>query len=284
MVSRITTDDGVALWCRSVGSGSDVVLVPGAVVDADLERLATTGRQAVFFDSRNRGRSARVSDPAQAGFWREVADIEVVRSELGFETVALVGWSYVALVVARYALENPVRVTRQVLIAPPAPRSLGSLPAPVEPDVASLARLDQLQADGLDQADPVRWCEEWRGVWVGPHLSDPSVLQRFRSRPCEHPNEWPSHAVQAVAHVLVDLGSFDWTEDLGHCETPTLVLAGDLDQGGYDAAAEWVSALPGARLLALAGCGRFPWVEHPDRFFDAVGEFLGGGWPAGARR
>ncbi len=87
-----------------------------------------------------------------------------------------------------------------------------------------------------------------------------------------------------MAHVLVDLGAFDWTEELGRSETQTLVLAGEGDEGGCDAANQWVLALPRARILLFPGSGRFPWVEEPDRFFGEVGDFLGGRWPDGAHR
>ncbi len=94
------------------------------------------------------------------------------------------------------------------------------------------------------------------------------------ARPCECANEWPDNAAQAVAHVLVDLGRYDWHVELRDLELPVLVVVGDDDEAGVAAGEAWVLGLPDARGVVLPGVGRFPWVESPDRFFAEVNAFL----------
>jgi proline iminopeptidase len=280
----LETPDGVGLWYRQAGplQGASLV-VPGATVDADLDELTERHRVA-FYDSRNRGRSDAVSDPTRIGFDHEVDDAETVRRGLGIERTSWLGWSYLAGVVVRHALAHPVRVDRLVLVSPIGPAaSLGSdLVHDAEP--GGLARLDQLRAAGLDRDQPQRFCEEWRAVYLPLQVSDPASLQRMRSRPCEHPNEWPAHVTAALAHVFIALGDYDWRPELAALDVPALVVHGADDVGQRDAAVAWVTALPNARLLELDGVLRLPWLEAPQAFFGAVSEFLAGRWPAAARR
>lgn len=283
LAEHVVAGDGAALWCRSVGTDGEPLVVPGAVVDADLEPLAAH-RRVVFYDSRNRGRSDAVHDPARLGFGREVADAELVRAHAGLERTAWMGWSYLAGVVVRHALAHPVRVTRIVLVAPVGPASVLGSTTVFDAPPGGLARLDQLRAEGVDRRDPERFCAAWREVHLPLQVGDPATLARMRSHPCRWPNEWPDHVTAAVAHVLVDLGIYDWRSELGGLDLPVLVIHGTDDPGNREAAVGWVTALPDARLIELDGVRRLPWIEAPDRFFGLVGEFLDGGWPADARR
>ncbi len=51
---------------------------------------------------------------------------------------------------------------------------------------------------------------------------------------------------------------------------------------GIAAARAWTEALPDARLLLLSDADHLPWVEQPERFTAAVGEFFNGEWPRAA--
>lgn len=275
----IRATDGARLWCKVLGDGERTVVVPGAVLDQDLERLADVGRRIVFVDSRNRGRSSAVADPTRLGFHREVDDLDAVYEAFGIERASLIGWSYVGGVVTRYALTRPERVDRLVLVAPIAPSSDVALSPLPEPRPAELARLDQIRAGGDQQA----LCAAWRRAYIGPQLVDPALVDRLIEVACPHPNEWPDHVTRALAHVFVDLGLYDWRRELASFEVPTLVVEGD-GPNEADAGVAWVTSAPNVRLLRLAGALRHPWLEAPEAFFSSVGRFLGGDWPEGSRR
>lgn len=69
----------------------------------------------------------------------------------------------------------------------------------------------------------------------------------------------------------------DVTSLLGRVHTPTLVSVGELDPVTPVAAAEEiVAALPAgsARLEVVAGAGHFPWLDAPERYWDALRAFI----------
>lgn len=275
--------EGATLWFRREGGGERLpLIVPGAVVDDDLEPLAA-GRPVVYYDSRNRGRSAAVVDPARLGFWAEVADAEAVRAHTRIERASWLGWSYLAGVAVQHALNHPVRVDRLVLVSPIGPAAGVGTTMVFDAPAHGLAGLDQLRADGVDRKDPRRYCEAWHQVYDPAQVHDPAILARRRSRPCDHANEWPSVVTASLAHVFIDLGHYDWRPMLPRVEAPTLIIHG-ADDDNIESSEAWVAGLPDARLLVLDDARRWPWLEVPDVFFPAVEQFLGGTWPTAARR
>jgi pimeloyl-ACP methyl ester carboxylesterase len=157
---------------------------------------------------------------------------------------------------------------------------------PLEPNSAPpphlLARLDQLEADGLKQTDPAEHCREWRKIYVPRLLADPARFDDIRGDPCECPNEWPDHMMQAMAHIFLDLDEWDWRGQLSSVTAPTLVVYGLEDTMPLWAVKEWTDELPVARLVAMPAVGRMPWVERPEQFHSVVDTFLRGSWPAEA--
>jgi len=239
----------------------------------------------VFYDSRNRGRSDPVDDPARLGFGVEVRDLGAVRAWTSAPRVSVLGWSYLAGVAVRDALSHPDAVERLILVAPIAPHTSPDPGQGRDAPAGGLARLDQLRAAGVDRDDPQRFCEAWREVYLPLQLADPGAsFARVRSRPCEHPNEHPDRVVRSLAHVFVDLGIYDWRSEAAALERPVLVIVGGADEAGRDAGVEWVTTLPDARLLEVPGAYRLPWVERPDVFFAAAAAFRAGDWPPAARR
>ena len=108
-------------------------------------------------------------------------------------------------------------------------------------------------------------------------MGDPAAFDRLQAEPCACRNEWPDHVARALAHVFIDLGIYDWRDELRRLDVPTLVVHGEADQIPLRSAEEWRDALPAAQLLPLAGVGHFPWVEATDAFFGAVRTFLARG-------
>jgi 3-oxoadipate enol-lactonase len=71
------------------------------------------------------------------------------------------------------------------------------------------------------------------------------------------------------------VGGVDTTARLGQITAPTLVLAGELDQGTpVDMARTLAEGIPGARLQVLAAASHLGAVEQPDAFNAAVTAFV----------
>lgn len=265
----------VRLWTRVTGRGDRTVVVPCCGNAPDFAPLEVPGRRVVYYDARNRGRSDPVDDLALLGFEEEVSDLAMVCDELELERVSLLGWSYHAGVAARLALADRSRIDRLVLAAGIPLRSGVKAVAVPEPAPQVLARLDQLDADGLPESDPERWCEEWRRAYIPLRMGVPSAYERLVS-PCGLDNEHPRRVARSMVCVFAGLTNYDWSRELRGLDAPTLVCHGTADVDPIELAEEWLDALPDVRLLVLDGVGQYPWVEAPERFFHTVNRFLDG--------
>jgi pimeloyl-ACP methyl ester carboxylesterase len=62
---------------------------------------------------------------------------------------------------------------------------------------------------------------------------------------------------------------------LGRIACPTLIVAGELDFICGPAQAQPIaSSIPGSQLAMLPGCGHIPSIEAPERYRQAVADFL----------
>jgi pimeloyl-ACP methyl ester carboxylesterase len=68
--------------------------------------------------------------------------------------------------------------------------------------------------------------------------------------------------------------TFDLRPQLGKIETPTLIIAGELDPWAAEAAPELEAYLPNARAVVLPSVGHMPWIEDRERFRQELVEFL----------
>ena len=282
-----TTPDGVRLWYREVGRGSEVVLVNAAnYFAASLDALASDSRRVVTYDIRGRGRTDSVP-PAKMGILEfDAIDPDVIRQAVGAERVAMVGWSGGALSAYRYAERFPARVSRLVLLTPVGPRF-----SPWWEDMRrnSASRLDPaLQrrmaarvAAGEFAEDEVARCRA--GAWLGLRTNWPDSTQWYRAPDvCDSPNEVGSRYGDFVPRLLAKLGAFDFREGLTRFPVPLLVVHGERDNPPLGGSREWVAGNPQGRLLVMPGVGHWPHYERPTETLAALRAFLDGGWPTGA--
>lgn len=289
----VRTDDGVGLSVERFGVGDRFLLVPSTANAADFGALVPDGGHAgsdagdsaltiVCYDARGRGSSDAMADGGRLGLHADVEDLEAVRRHLGAETVSVLGTAYYAGAAAHYAAAHPDRVDRVVLAAPLTVTAQRTPRPATAPAPHLLARLDQLEADGLAERDPVAFCREWRAVYIPQLLAEPEAYERFRADPCAHPNEWPRRVARTMAHLFLGLGEWDWRDVARAVLAPTLVVYGEQDSITPGEMAEWADVLPVGRLWVVPRAARFPWVERRGLFADALWSFLQGRWPDGA--
>jgi len=285
----ISTDNGLRLHYHVLGDGPETVVIPLACqLLEDMWPLAR-GRRLIAYDPRGRGQSDRDPDPRNIWADYEVRDLETVRRHFGLEQMAVVGWSYLGGVVALYAAQYPLRVSRLVLMCPLSPRS----PAPyddldaarrkeearIDPEAA--AELREMMKSGRHIEEAEWFCREFLRVIVPRQMGRPEALARMRSDPCAYPNEWwhslhQHHEIHAPPDTR---SNYDWRGQMGRVTAPTLVVHGLEDLIPLASSREWVDVLPQARLLAIDGAGHYPHLEAPEAFFPPAEDFLGGGWP-----
>jgi proline iminopeptidase len=272
----VTTDDGLRLWFQTVGSGPQVVVLPnGFHMLEDFSRLAP-GRTLVFYDVRNRGRSDTVTDPAllERGIHKDVDDLDAVRRQFGLDRLALIGHSYMGLMVILYAMKYPEHVDRIVQIGAMGPHYGKSYSAdltkadPVFRDV--FARLGELQKDRASY-EPEDFCRKFWSILRVIYVTDPKDADRIRWDRCDLPNErnfmkyWTEQITPSIQSLAFA------RESLVEVTCPVLTIHGRKDRSApYGGGQDWASLLPNARLLSLEGAGHAPWIEEGPALFDAI--------------
>lgn len=288
-VGVVIAADGVELLYRKVGDGGTPLIVPNAAYLFDGLRSLAQERQVVFYDLRNRGRSQTVTAPEslRGGIGLDVSDLEAVREHFDFDRAALLGHSYVAVVVALYACEHPERVERLVQVGPPLPGVAGDSPTTAEEWLQrDLEAVETVRQRAREAGDSEALCREYWAIMDRVMAGDPANASRLGTgRVCGLPNEWPlrmeRHLRENIWPTLMRANLS--AEALAPATAPTLVIHGTRDRAAPFAAGEELARrLPSARLLAVEGAGHLPWAEAPDRVIGAIGGFLAGGWPAEA--
>jgi proline iminopeptidase len=289
---HVTTHDGLRLFYRKVGSGPQTIVLPLGFMLGDFERLATPGRTLVFYDQRNRGRSGAVPGE-KLSIHDEVRDMETVRVHLGVEKITPIGYSYLGLMTALYAMEHPARVERLVQLGPVPMRFGTEYPPDQRADdweevtgKDRLAELQTLEKEGLPEKDPRAFCEkQWAAFRLGL-VVDQSKVAALGSGHCELPNEWPIAFYRMWPHRQAEFKALDMSPArLARLTMPVLTIHGRKDRNAaYGSGREWAASLPDARLITLDKAAHQLWVDEPAIAFGAIDRFLRGEWPERAER
>jgi pimeloyl-ACP methyl ester carboxylesterase len=282
----LVTSDSVRLYYRILGAGRETVVAPLALYHTTrLDRLAR-GRRLVLYDPRGRGRSAGV--PAEkVSLERNLSDLDAIRSAVGADRVALIGWSGLGMELFVYALRHPDRVTRLVQLAPVAPRwtpysELMMADRARRTDSSAAATLEARVAAREFAGKPEAECRARAAVSQQATFGDPA-LARLAPDVCAYPNEWPATIGAYFGALLRSIEGFDWRDSLGGIkDIPRLVIHGTRDNTPVAGNREWAAGQPNARLLLVEGAGHWPHYERPDVVLPAIEAFLDGTWPSGS--
>jgi pimeloyl-ACP methyl ester carboxylesterase len=284
--SFVVTPDSIRLYYRVVGTGDETVVAPLALFHRNsLDGLARN-RRLVLYDPRGRGRSDTV--PAnKVSLQRNLSDLDVIRTAVGADRVALIGWSGLGMELFVYALQHPDRVSRLVQLAPVAPRwepysSLMMTDRERRTDTTARRNLETRVARGDFRDDPAEHCRALAAIHTPATFAEPGSA-RLAPDVCVHPTEWPDRIRAYFGAFLGSIEGFDWRDSLGRvAATPRLVIHGERDNTPLEGNREWVANQPNARLLVVAGAGHWPHYERPDVVIPAIDRFLSGEWPEGS--
>jgi proline iminopeptidase len=281
----VVTEDGVKLYCRTVGEGEQTLIVPLATYHADRFDPLARGRRVVVYDPRGRGRSDTVGTSA-VSLENQLRDLEAVREGVGAEKVALVGWSSLGMELFVYSFKYPERVTHLVQLAPLPPRRSPYMDQINEDrerrtDAGAMEALQGRQQAGEFDDDPARLCREINYLSWGATFADPVVALEVPDV-CVHENEWPTNLGPYLEALLGSYGDYDWRPELRVVTAPRLVIHGIEDNIPLEGSKEWAAGQPHARLLVLQETGHWPQYENRGVVIDSIESFLSGGWPAGA--
>jgi pimeloyl-ACP methyl ester carboxylesterase len=252
--------NGVSMYYGERGSGGTPLILlhggiaGGEIFDAIASRLAER-RRVIVPDLQGHGRTAGIDRPLRAEHLAD--DVAALIEHLGIERADVMGYSLGGAVTWRLAIQHPDRVRRIVVISTACRRS-GSFPEVV-------AAFDAFSAE------------------MAPMIQ-PSPAGQHYAKVAPRPQDWEAHIARTAEALKVD---FDWTEEVGRIEAPTMLVFADSDsvmpdhvaelfrlRGGGLRDAGWDGAhRPVARLAVLPGRTHYDILEAPG-LVEAVAPFL----------
>ena len=186
-------------------------------------------------------------------------------SEHFSEPVHLCGWSLGGQVALHWALREPAKIVKLIVVAStPCFSAREDWPCGMSREVLEkfAAELEQDHAATLRRfiALQLRGSENERGL-----LS--TLREKLFSR-----GEPDKEALRAGLAILRDI---DQRAELAAIRQPTLVIAGQRDKLTPPEASNYLAhAMPNARLVEIAGAAHVPFLSHPDFFVEHVKSFL----------
>lgn len=271
-----TVHGGLAVY--RFGSGRPVLLMPGPhrleqpgyrSADALIAGLTRLGCQVITFDPPASGHSTRSA-------WLSMSEMHQCADEaleVGGVTgsVDALGHSMGGLALLAYAIEQPVRISRLVLVGtgsggPAYMRAPGALWNPSHPAFGRLALLGILHIL-WPRLGPQKMMLNFiqRHSFYDPSRAQPERIN-FRDwlRPKRGRTDW-----HRIARKL------DYAPRLDEIEAPTLIMVGCHDpQYPPSASEELAAGIPDARLLYFEHSGHYPFIEEPEPFWAAADGFL----------
>lgn len=305
---------GVAYWQLATGSRlaylrtpaatataqpSPVLFVHGGpglpeLVDQDVRlAVAELGFDVYTYHQFGAGLSNRavVDRRRQYTVARHVADLEAIRVHLGAPRLILVGQSWGATLSASYAAAHPERVEKLVLTSPgpswlPAfdseqIRVLDSLSDDdfwqlrelIRPYVARLALLHYLLK--VNSAAAEQYLTEGQlDAFVEAQGKITKRAYVCDSKAAE-PHSFSGQSYWVNHHVFADLRRIaDPRPSFLEVTAPVLILKPECDYVDEEIALDFRDRFPNAVLLSIEGAGHEIRWERPDRYRQALGEFL----------
>jgi len=232
-----------------------------------LDDLAALGWHAVSPDLRGHGGSDQPAGEEHYDFGLFVDDLVALFAALGWERAVVLGHSMGGMIVQHLVLDHPEMVEALVLMD-----TSHAAPDGVDPDLVAMA-VQILRDDGLETFLEVSKAVE-------DPLASPAYQRVLRERPgyeafCDAKARAAS-ADMRIAMFPKFLSQPDRLEALSSVRVPTLVLVGEQDAAFVAHAQRMAKAVPGARLVEIAGAGHSPQFEGTDQWWATLTDFLGG--------
>jgi proline iminopeptidase len=219
----------------------------------------------VYYDHRGNGRSARAPS-GTITFEQLCADADGLREYLGFEKVAVLGYSFGGFIALEYALRYPERLSHLILLDTAPTLDYGEeIEANARRKGATQEQLEALDASAEDEA------ESWR-LWK---LIEPLYFHTFDADLAERVMGKTLISVEAAEAGDAIIEDWDLTSRLGEVSAPTLVLVGRDDFVCPPSQAKIMNeGIPNSELVVFEQSGHFTHVEEPEAFLHAVRGWL----------
>lgn len=261
--------NGGRIYYELDGHGPALTLIHAGVAnlrqwDEQVPILAADHR-VLRYDTRNFGHTT--SDNVT---FSNREDLAALLDHVGIQRTALLGLSRGGSIAVDFTLAHPERVTALIAVA----AGVSGFDSPSPPDEQALWD----EYDRRYEARDWSWIVETEtAFWVdGPRQPADRVPAAIRQRVHDWiADGYRDHELEELTAVPLDPPA---AGRLGDISAPTLVMVGDLDEGGTIAACRKLATdIPNARLELFEGVAHMVNLEQPERFTRLVREFLAHG-------
>jgi proline-specific peptidase len=278
---------GHETWYRVVGEGEAPGKLPllclhggpGAQHDylEPLERVAQTGRRAIFYDQVGCGKSGR-TDESMWNVETFVDEVGAVRDALGLERTHLFGSSWGGMLAMEYALTHPPGLASLVISSSPASIPLWAAEtARLRSELPDATRLvlDEHEAAGTtDSPEYEAATMEFYRRHVIRLDPIPDFVRRTFDGIAENPSVYLHMQGPNEFVITGTLKSWDITGRLGEIDAPTLVTSGRHDECTPRQAEIVHRGIPGSEWVVFEESSHMQFVEEPGRYLEVLDDFL----------
>jgi proline iminopeptidase len=286
--SRVAVGN-ITLHARVAGRGQPMIVLHGgpdfdiAYLLPELDQLADTYR-LIYYDQRGRGKSADGVRPEDVTLASDLADLDAIRTHYQIDAPILLGHSWGTVLALEYALRNPSRVSRLILMNP-APVSATQLAVLRKSYVGQLGTEMERQREitasaAYKAADPETVAARYR-IHFRHGLRRAADYDKLMARMSAQFRAQGANGILkawAIESRLYrdtwDRPDYDLLPKLGSLRTPTLVIVGEHDFIPPEIAAQIAGTLPNATLATIKDCGHFSYLECGRDVRTAIDDFF----------
>ena len=267
--------DSVSVWKRE----AIVVVHGGPLLEHSyfiphLDELAKE-YQLFFYDQRAAGRSAIEIDTASMSLNGFVEDIELLRREMGFKKINLLGHSWGGLLTMKYAIKYAGNLNHLILSNSTAPSVKDSEAETLEIGLRvtpqeSKERDDLVNSGALSSEDPREAIEKLLLQSFRPQMYNRANLDSLElSVPIDFMKR-----NQVYSLLRPDMSSFDLYPEMEKITCPVLMIYGETEPAPNIYTDKISGRVKSAELVVIKKAGHFPFIEQRAAYSKAVLEFL----------
>jgi proline iminopeptidase len=225
----------------------------------------------VYVDLRGSGRST--GEPTDLTFDRLAKDLEAIRADLGLERVAVLGHSILGMLAIEYGRRCPGSVSHVIAVGTPPTGDMGQLSARAAAFFEEDASEDrkQILRDNLaglpsDASRMQTVIAQTPMRFFDPRFDAAPLMAEAISRP------------HLLMHVMATLApTWDVTAGSSTLQVPIFLAHGRFDYVVPYVLWDGITAkLPNATFSLFEKSGHQPFFEEPDRFTEAVMDWMAG--------
>jgi pimeloyl-ACP methyl ester carboxylesterase len=279
-VPYATTDDGIRLHYEETGSGVPLVFVHEFAGDhrswePQVRHFARRYR-CVVYAARGYPPSDVPAEPERYGQYRAVDDLVAVLDAVGADRAHVVGNSMGGFCTLHFGLRHPERA-RSLVVA--------GCGYGAHPDAREKFRSESEKVAVAFETEGSAGMAEWYGY--GParvqfENKDPRGHAEHVAVLAEHDPVGAARTMRGVQKARPSL--YDLRADLAALAVPTLIVAGDEDDGVLETDLMLKRTIPRSGLVVLPKTGHVTNLEEPELFNHHVERFLAqvehDRWPA----